>query len=732
MKNQKKSPFQFLDAYTVEQKDAFFGRDTEIEALYDMVFKTPLVLIYGLSGTGKTSLILCGLAGRFEGPDWYPFLIRRNDDINISTSHALDIALQGKDMGDLVSNIAYITKRYSRPVYLIFDQFEELFIMGSDEEQATFMEAIQTLISADLSTKVLFVVREEYLGQLYPFERTIPALLDFRLRVERMGPKGIKNVIQSSFDKYDIHLQPKEEADDLMSLMIKNIGDKNQIVSLPYLQVYLDQLYQKDYLETHGHPFNGIKPLEITSEEIQAFGEIKDVLDRFLDDQELEIQTFLSENHDDFPDNGVGQILDAFATGEGTKIPVRYKLEQDRYVVHNAEVAKKLAKFGPKAIAAAFAALDRSRILRISEDSIELAHDSLAQLINKKRTSQQRQLIEVRKRLMNSYTEYEASKQFLNRKQHAEFSGFLSLLDVDQHVLNFVDASQKEFIKQERREIEVEAEKKRAQLMADKAEMEQEKIKAVKEKLQAEQAVVTAQKKSRVRLYGLLASLAIIALLASVAALNFSEKRELEEAARLTAEGEAETAIAERDQISRLKDSISDISKERQQLIAVIENQMQSLDDVAEGRDPDVYQVVSTVISIKGLLDGDASIDIENKARHAFINDKKHFFTTGQRSLPSRGRLPTAKTNFGNREPIFVYAGIRSTVTEDVKFELRQPDGSLISFEESLEVKRNTSNVGYRVLAPIRARFRNQAGEYTVVLRNGTGYIIGETKFTVE
>ena len=48
-----KSPFKFLDAYTIEDKDVFFGREKETEALYEMVFETKMLLLYGMSGTGK-------------------------------------------------------------------------------------------------------------------------------------------------------------------------------------------------------------------------------------------------------------------------------------------------------------------------------------------------------------------------------------------------------------------------------------------------------------------------------------------------------------------------------------------------------------------------------------------------------------------------------------------------------------------------------------------------------
>ncbi|GAH63153.1 unnamed protein product [marine sediment metagenome] len=69
-----KSPFKFPDSYTKEDKDIFFGRDREIEELYQKVFESKILLVCGVSGTGKSSLIDCGLANKFEDSDWLPIL----------------------------------------------------------------------------------------------------------------------------------------------------------------------------------------------------------------------------------------------------------------------------------------------------------------------------------------------------------------------------------------------------------------------------------------------------------------------------------------------------------------------------------------------------------------------------------------------------------------------------------------------------------------------------------
>ena len=75
------SPFKFLDSYTKDDRDIFFGRDREIEELYQRVFESKILLVYGVSGTGKSSLIHCGLANKFQETDWLPLVIRRGGNI---------------------------------------------------------------------------------------------------------------------------------------------------------------------------------------------------------------------------------------------------------------------------------------------------------------------------------------------------------------------------------------------------------------------------------------------------------------------------------------------------------------------------------------------------------------------------------------------------------------------------------------------------------------------------
>ena len=203
-----KSPFKFLQPYTREDRAIFFGRDEEIEQLYKMVFQADIILVYGQSGTGKTSLVQCGLASRFQPTDWLDLFVRRKDNINDSLREALlrmaqSPVREGASLSQLVKSV-YLD--YFRPVFLIFDQFEELFIFGEKPEQQQFIQDIAQLQEAGLSCKVIIVMREEYLAHLYDFEKVIPEIYNKRLRVEPMGGQNAHQVIQQSCEKLGIQI----------------------------------------------------------------------------------------------------------------------------------------------------------------------------------------------------------------------------------------------------------------------------------------------------------------------------------------------------------------------------------------------------------------------------------------------------------------------------------------------------------------------------------------------
>ena len=239
------TPFKYLDAYTKKDKASFFGRNPEINRLHQEISTAKLVLLYGPLGSGKSSLVHCGLANKFRDADWLPIVIHRGKDLMDNLVKALKKANKKKSgqSGSIMSMVKELHSQHGRPVYLIFDHFEELLINGDPKEQQTFFQEISGLIQSTVASKVLIVIQEEYLAQLSNFEKIIPELFKHRVRLEEMGDAQLQEVIEGvgRFPKITI-----EDSGNTIPEMLKSVQVSSKEATLPRLQLYLDKLYRQD------------------------------------------------------------------------------------------------------------------------------------------------------------------------------------------------------------------------------------------------------------------------------------------------------------------------------------------------------------------------------------------------------------------------------------------------------------------------------------------------------
>lgn len=424
-----KSPFKFLDAYTIEDREVFLGRDEESAALYDMVRQNRLILIYGQSGAGKTSLVQCGLASHFDATDWYPLFIRRQDDLNQSLEQRLALAAGLQTVESTPGVLESLYETYLRPVYLIFDQLEELFILGTPDEQNRFIRTIRSVLETRVPVRILFIIREEYLAHLYGFERIIPTLFDRRLRVESMSVAKVQQVLEGSFKRFNIAVEAP--AEKTRQLIIDQVSGGRAGIQLPYLQVYLDWLYRDDYARTYPgrEPEPGKwLPLEFSQKEIKTLGKIEDVLEKFLFEQIAIIQRRLQSEFQPVDESAVKNVLDAFVSEEGTKRPIGFERQGENLVLE-ARWSNLFAPLPAPVVDRCCRLLEQSRLLRFTDRHIELAHDALAQLIDGQRTRAQRRMNESYNRLMANFREYADTGELLSRKQLNLLEEFLPVFE---------------------------------------------------------------------------------------------------------------------------------------------------------------------------------------------------------------------------------------------------------------------------------------------------------------
>ena len=317
-----KNPFKFLDSFEKKDIDRFFGRTKETAQLFNAVHASNLVMIYGASGTGKTSLVMCGLANKFHDTDWLPVFIRRGSDINASIQRELKVQLPDhiSSKHGIRELIHELYLEHYKPVYLIFDQFEELYILGNEKEQNAFHQEIGDLLKSELNCKILIIFREEYLASLSEFEKVVPSLFDNRLRIEKMNRLNLRKVILGTarWGKIEV-VEPKKT----IPAIFDNLFVKREGIDLTNLQVYLDHLWRKDAERQGASTDEEILKLEKITYDlplVDSVGAMQYVISEFIDHKLKDIETALAKQDNTNIVAGLPlEILFTMVTEDGTK-----------------------------------------------------------------------------------------------------------------------------------------------------------------------------------------------------------------------------------------------------------------------------------------------------------------------------------------------------------------------------------------------------------------------------
>ena len=227
----------------------------------------------------------------------------------------------------VIARVKSLYLDYFKPIYLIFDQFEEIFILGDKEEQTTFFEMIYQLLDAGLQCKVLISMREEYIAYLSEFEEIIPYLFDNRLRVEKMNIKNLKDVIEGTATKLKIKLK-NNGTKSIAELIIERLRDKNHQIDLANLQVYMDRLYRLD-AEKKGEQ----EQVVFDEALVKDTGDLENVMEVFLNEQLDVLEKELSSKYR--------------AAKKGTPLDILFELVTDngtKHAIDLAQIKKRLKK----------------------------------------------------------------------------------------------------------------------------------------------------------------------------------------------------------------------------------------------------------------------------------------------------------------------------------------------------------------------------------------------------
>jgi hypothetical protein len=422
-------PFKFLDSYTREDKNIFFGRDSETEDIFRKFYSGKLLLVYGKSGTGKSSIINCGLISRIPLEDLYPVNIRCGS--RPYENFITEIKKYSKS--NLVNPLEILEDIFyeqSKPVALIFDQFEEIFILSDEEEREKLSRDLNEILKSRLKINIILIIREEYFANLTEFEAFIPGLYGNRIRIERMSKSSAKDAIVKPCLTCNVGIE-----DGLADQVIEQLVWQSEGLELTWLQILMDKLYRT---ATERDPENPV----IKKEDLVRFGRIGNVLSDFLDEQ---LRTM--------PHGDIGEaILKAMVSADGTKKQVNLNNISDTLIATGHSLDQRFVE----------EILGNLIDVRLITDKNELGyyefrHDAIAGRIYERMTAIEKELIEVKSFLDNSYKIYQQREVMLTENDLKYISLHENKLILNEELKDFIKRCKKEVqrARQRRRNIAV-------------------------------------------------------------------------------------------------------------------------------------------------------------------------------------------------------------------------------------------------------------------------------------
>ena len=407
--NKPGSPFKFLDSYQKADADVFFGREEETNALYKALSGVKQILVYGPSGSGKTSLVECGLRNRFSDADWFAITVRRGANINSSLftgiNEALDVKIktdpltqmpvdEQMEFGQAIENL--FAKRY-QPIYLLFDQFEELLISGEAGEKKLFFTGLNRLISYKVPCRIMIIMREEFIGHLSEFEPLCPSIFQHRFRVEKMGRKHVEEVIVNILEakKYRDDFNVKD-SHKLAESILSKLPDNRKEIELAHVQVFLGELWDR------AQAIKKDNELPVLNESlVQENDNLERVLESFLIKQMTELEESYGEK---VPlELLAAMISERFTKLQLSEAAIRVDLEHKK-VISKKPINELLGEFQQRRII---------RPLKIGDETqYEISHDVLALVVGQNLTEE----MKMREKAEDAYKVYLGREGLFSRE----------------------------------------------------------------------------------------------------------------------------------------------------------------------------------------------------------------------------------------------------------------------------------------------------------------------------
>lgn len=392
------NPFPGLRPFTVDECHLFFGREGQVDDILLKLSQNRFVCVMGYSGSGKSSLMYCGLVpvlyGGFvthSGPNWHiivtrpgispiqnlaesvvDYLISQNRiaaaDRAIHKAIILSVLRSGSH--GLVEVARYLQKQHDENVFLMIDQFEELFRLNEEiveedaiNESQQYVNLVLTAVEQrDVPIYSAITMRSDFIASCSVFPHLTDEINKSNYLVPQMSREQRKMVIEGP-----IAVGGGKISQRLVKRLLTDMG-KNQD-QLPILQHAMMRTW--DYwLENREEG----EPMDLRH--YNAIGKVSQALSQHAN----ELYESLSTREKEIAEVMFKSITEKTADNKGMRRPSKLSLLCELADASEEEVIRVVEHF--RKPGRSF--LMPAHYIPLTGDSvIELSHESLMRIWNK-------------------------------------------------------------------------------------------------------------------------------------------------------------------------------------------------------------------------------------------------------------------------------------------------------------------------------------------------------------
>jgi WD40 repeat protein len=483
--NEQQNPFPGLRAFGIEESHLFFGREGQSEIILEYLAQNRFAAITGASGSGKSSLIYCGLVpilyGGFvlgAGSDWNIITthpgnqpvknlaealtlaercLKRSEPGNSELSDDLAYALLRRGSFGLVDSISQMGFKKGQNILLIIDQFEELFrfkdsrdntLTTINETEAYIKLLVNAITQRKLPVYIVITMRSDFIGECSQFQELINLINESNFLVPQMTREDFKRAIAGPLAVSSTEIQPL-----LVQQILNSITEGPD--QLPILQHAMMRTmnFWKKYNEPH---------IPIRLRDYEMAGKLKNAL-----------SMHANEAYDTLSDEGkrickrmFQTLTEKGADRKGIRHPATVKEIADIAVARTSDVIAVIdvfRSFGRSFLTPAEnIPIDEFSVIDISHESLMRVWDRLKGWVEEESASVQLYL-----RLHESASQYQLGKTGLwrppdlqlalswRKNQQPSLAWAKKYNPAFEKVMVFLDASEKKFLQEEQNKVKL-------------------------------------------------------------------------------------------------------------------------------------------------------------------------------------------------------------------------------------------------------------------------------------